>query len=208
MPDNLPSAKKALRESVIARRDALDVPQRREHSARILERLLLLPEYREASVVAAYASFGSEFDTSGFLGNVLSAGKQLLLPRINKAERRLELRQVNDLQSELVAGVWGIREPDGHCPLRPGADVDFILVPGVAFTAKGERLGYGGGYYDRLLTGVRPQTCRAAGAFSLQIVDDLPTGEHDQRVHLIVTELQTLRPPPLPGPLPPGEREI
>ena len=194
MPDNLQPAKKALRESIIARRHALEASQRRAHSAKIVERLVQLPEYRDAAVIAAYASFGSELDTSGFLESVLSTGKQLLLPRINKAGRYLELRQVSDMQSGLVAGVWGIREPGEHCALRSAADVDFILVPGVAFTAKGERLGYGGGYYDRLLAGVRPQACRAAGAFSLQMVEDLPTGDHDQRVHLIVTELQTLRP--------------
>lgn len=193
LPDNLQPAKKALRASIIARRNALEASMRREHSARILERLLLLPDTREATVVAAYASFGSEFDTSGFLENALAAGKQLLLPRIDKAEHRLELRQVNDLDSGLVAGVWGIREPGGDCMLRVAADVDFILVPGVAFTAAGERLGYGGGYYDRLLTELRPQVPRTAGAFSLQVVDALPTGERDQRVHLIVTELQTLR---------------
>jgi 5-formyltetrahydrofolate cyclo-ligase len=193
LPESLQLAKKSLRERIIAQRNALDASQRRESSAKILERLLLLPEYRGAAVVAAYASFGSELDTAIFLRAALSAGKRLLLPRIDKAGHRLELRQVSDPESDLVAGVWGIREPGEHCPMIPPSLVDFILVPGVAFTAKGERLGYGGGYYDRLLTGVRPQTFRAAGAFSLQVVEDLPTGENDQRLHCVVTELKTLR---------------
>jgi len=193
LPDNLQPAKKALRETILAQRNALDTSRRREHSVKIVEDLLRLPEYRDAAMIAAYASFGSELDTSGFLENVLSAGKQLLLPRINKAGGYLELRQVSDMQSDLVAGVWGIHEPGEQCAMRSAAEVDFILVPGVAFTAKGERLGYGGGYYDQLLTGVRPGVCRAAGAFSLQIVDALPMGERDQRVNRIVTESQILR---------------
>jgi 5-formyltetrahydrofolate cyclo-ligase len=59
-------------------------------------------------------------------------------------------------------------------------------VPGVAFTAAGERLGYGGGFYDRLLAGLSAQTPRVAAAFDLQVVDSIPTGPGDQRVHLIV----------------------
>ena len=192
--DKLQAAKKSLRERIIAQRNALDASDRRAYSAQIVERLLMLPEYREATIVAAYASFGSELDTAVFLREALAAGKQLLLPRINKAERRLELRHVNDPAVDLVAGVWGIREPGDHCPPRSAAEVDFILVPGVAFTARGERLGYGGGYYDRLLLGVRSQVYRTAGAFSLQVVEDLSTGDRDQRVNCIVTELQTLRP--------------
>jgi 5-formyltetrahydrofolate cyclo-ligase len=194
LPENLQSAKKSLRERIIALRNALDESARRVYSAQIVERLLMLPEYREATVVAAYASFGSELDTAVFLRETLAAGKQLLLPRINKAERRLELQQVHDPAVDLVAGVWGIPEPGDHCPQRSAAEVDFILVPGVAFTARGKRLGYGGGFYDRLLTEVQPQVCRTAGAFSLQVVEDLPTGARDQRVNCMVTELQTLRP--------------
>ena len=192
MPENLKLAKKSLRESILAQRNALDAPQRREASAKIVERLLLLPEYRQAAVVAAYASFGSEPDTGHFLRETLATGKRLLLPRINKAEGRLELRKVSDPEADLVAGVWGILEPGEHCPLLSPSLVDFILVPGVAFTKNGGRLGYGGGYYDRLLTGVRSNICRAAGAFSLQVIEDLPTGDHDQRLHCVVTELQTL----------------
>jgi len=192
LPADLKSAKKTLRERVIAQRDALDADRRRDCSAAITRRLLVLPDYRAADVVAAYASFGSEFDTTGFLEAVLAAGKQLLLPRINKAERRLELRQVDNLETDLVAGVWGIREPGLHCPLRPIAAAAFILVPGVAFTAKGERLGYGGGFYDRLLAEAGPPARRISAAFSLQLVENLPTGERDQRVHCIVTESQTL----------------
>jgi 5,10-methenyltetrahydrofolate synthetase len=194
LPENLQAAKKSLRERIIAQRNALDASERHAYSATIVERLLRLPEYREASIVAAYAAFGSELDTAVFLEETLAAGKQLLLPRINKAERQLELRRVNDPAADLVAGVWGIREPGDHCPQLPAATVDFILVPGVAFTARGERLGYGGGFYDRLLAGVRSQVCRTAGAFSLQMVEHLPTGDRDQRVNCVVTELKTLRP--------------
>jgi 5-formyltetrahydrofolate cyclo-ligase len=184
----LRSAKKALRASVIARRDALDSETRRRDSQAITAKLLALPEYRAAGVVCAYASFGGELDTTAFCSDVVASGKRLLLPRINRPARMLELREVKSLRGDLVAGVWGIREPAERCPIVPPSAVEFLLVPGVAFTASGERLGYGGGFYDRLLSGLNAKTPRVAAAFALQVVDSIPTGPNDQRVHLIVSD--------------------
>ncbi|MGH8768510.1 MAG: 5-formyltetrahydrofolate cyclo-ligase [Burkholderiales bacterium] len=186
--ESLRSAKKTLRASVIARRDALDVETRRRDSQAITAKLLALPEYRAAGVVCAYASFGSEFDTAAFCSDVVAAGKRLLLPRVNRAARVLELREVKNPGADLVAGVWGIREPSEQCPIWQPSAVDFMLVPGVAFAANGDRLGYGGGFYDRLLNELKPGVARVVAAFSLQVVEDLPTGPRDQRVYRIVTE--------------------
>src|SRR3954464_4111012 len=104
-------AKATLRTTILARRNAMDGETRARHSSTITAKLLALPAYRAAEVVAAYAAFGSEFDTSHFLAAALAAGKQLALPRINRALRVLELRQVIDLNGDLVAGLWGIPEP-------------------------------------------------------------------------------------------------
>jgi len=186
--ESLRSAKKTLRASVIARRDALDAQTRRRDSQAITAKLLALPEYRAAGVVCAYASFGSEFDTAAFCSDVIAAGKRLLLPRVNRAARVLELREVKNLGGDLVVGVWGIREPAERCSIVPSSSVEFLLVPGVAFTANGDRLGYGGGFYDRLLNELKPGVARVAAAYSMQMVDDLPTGPRDQRVYRIVTE--------------------
>ncbi|HWA14480.1 MAG TPA: 5-formyltetrahydrofolate cyclo-ligase [Burkholderiales bacterium] len=186
-PD-LRAEKKRLRAHVLAQRDALGADRRREASRIILQRLLADPRYRDAQVVAAYASFGSEVDTSGLLADVLAGGRRLVLPRIDKSHARLELRRVDDLGADLVAGVWGIREPAPHCPVADLGDVEFMLVPGVAFTRDGDRLGYGGGYYDRLMAGLRPQVPRIAAAFSVQVVERLPMGERDRRVSAVVTE--------------------
>ncbi|MGQ0577410.1 MAG: 5-formyltetrahydrofolate cyclo-ligase, partial [Betaproteobacteria bacterium] len=137
----------------------------------------------------AYASFGSEFDTAAFCFAVVAAGKRLLLPRVNRAAHLIELREVKNLGADLVAGAWGIREPVQRCPIVPASSVEFLLVPGVAFTAAGKRLGYGGGFYDRLLEELKPGVTRVVAAFSLQVVEDLPAGPRDQRVYRIVTEL-------------------
>ena len=181
-------AKSALRLAVLQCRDAADAATRQRDSQSITQKLRALPAYRAAHVVAAYASFGSELETAGFLAAVLADGKQLLLPRINRTHRCLELRHTADLGVDLVAGVWGIREPAERCALISPGDVEFMLVPGVAFTTAGARLGYGGGFYDRLLASLDRRTARIGAAFQLQIVDRIPETAHDQRVDRVVTQ--------------------
>ena len=182
--------KALVRRAILARRDAVQATVRSESSRRITDHLLKLPSFDSAAVVLAYLSFGSEFDTSAFVAAILGQGKQLVLPRVNKQLRRLELFAVTDLERDVVPGVWGIREPNpDRCNAATAGQIGLILVPGVAFTRRCERLGYGGGFYDRLLSewgGCRPPAVVAA--FKLQIVDALPMGPTDVPVDLIVTE--------------------
>ncbi|CAN0023076.1 unnamed protein product [Phaeothamnion confervicola] len=187
-PEAIRQEKAALRKAILARRGAVDADSRSRHSQTITQKVCALPGYRAAHVVAAYASFGSEFDTSAFVADILGAGKQLLLPRINFVFHSLELRHVVDPGADLVAGLWGIREPALHCPVISPIAVEFILVPGVAFTVAGARLGYGGGYYDGLLGELSPVVPRIAAAFELQLVDRIPEGPRDRRVDRVVTE--------------------
>lgn len=159
-------------------------------SERITARLLGLGAYRAARCVMAYMSFGGEFETSRFVADVLTSGRRLVLPRVDGASRAIRMHEVRDLQRDLAAGVWGIREPRVDlCPEVPASEVGLVLVPGVAFTRSGERLGYGGGYYDRFIRGlVSPPTALVAAAFELQVLEVLPISERDQRVDLVVTE--------------------
>jgi 5-formyltetrahydrofolate cyclo-ligase len=185
-----PSAEKAeLRKRILAAREALDPSLRRVHAARITQRLIALPAYREARCVMAYVGFGTEFDTAPFVADVLARGKSLVLPRVERAARALRLHAVRDPATELAAGVWGIREPrpDLCAEVAPEA-VDFVLVPGVAFTARCERLGYGGGYYDRLIPGFAGRAALVVAAYSPQIVPELPVTPSDRSVDLILTE--------------------
>lgn len=137
----------------------------------------------------AYVSFGAEFDTGAFIADLRARGKQLVLPRVDRDTRALKLYTVHDPDQELVPGVWGIREPRVDvCPEVAPAAVDFVLVPGVAFTARCERLGYGGGYYDRLIHTFAGRPALVAAAYSLQIVPELPVTPSDQKVDIVITE--------------------
>jgi len=191
--DSAPAAIRALkddlRKQVLARRDALSVAERQSSSRRITARLLGLDAYRNAGCVMAYVSFGSEFETGDFIADLLARGKRLVLPRVERGSRALKLYTVRDPARQLIAGVWGIQQPRPDlCPEVPASQLEFVLVPGAAFTQRCERLGYGGGFYDRFIGGLARRPALIAAAYGPQVVPDLPMSETDQRVDLVVTE--------------------
>ena len=101
---------------------------------------------------------------------------------------------MRDTAEDTLSGVWGIPEPDpGRCAPADIDAIDVIIVPGVAFTQAGDRLGYGGGYYDELLARWQRPPPRIAAAFDLQIVSELPTSALDQPVDVIVTQRAQFR---------------
>jgi 5-formyltetrahydrofolate cyclo-ligase len=191
--------KAALRREVLARRDALDPDARARLSALALARVAGLAAFRRARVVLGYASFGSELDTRALLDAVLAGGRMLVLPRVDRAARRLTLHEIRDLEGDLQPGTWAIPEPaPGRCrPVAPG-EIDFVLVPGLVFDPLGGRIGYGAGYYDRLLAAwPTPTPPLIAAAFELQVVAAVPVLPTDRRVDLVVTESRIYPEPPL-----------
>jgi 5-formyltetrahydrofolate cyclo-ligase len=186
--------KQALRRRILAARSALDPAERLRLSAAIAARLLDLPEFEHARCVLAYLSFGSELDTHDFVVNLLARGCELVLPRIDLANRRLNLYRVTDPDAHTIAGVWGIQEPDpDRCAIADMSAIDAALVPGVAFTSRCERMGYGGGFYDALIREWPTPPPLIAGAFSLQIVDTMPLGPDDRPIDAVVTDTTIYR---------------
>jgi 5-formyltetrahydrofolate cyclo-ligase len=116
----------------------------------------------------------------------------VVVPRVDRNARMLDLHSIADLDRDVVPGHLDIPEPRAECPQVPRDAIDFVLVPGVAFDLDGRRLGYGGGYYDRLLPLLVPRAARVAGAFDIQIVERVPAAAHDVRVDTIVTESRTI----------------
>lgn len=191
------SLKSSIRKRILSEREQLSADIRAGLSADIAERLLLLPEYRDASAVLGYMNFGSEFASDLFAARVLAEGRRLALPKVNHHTNMLDLYWVEDFENQLEPGLWGIREPVVERCKRVGAlnEVEFALLPGVAFTRGGARLGYGGGFYDKLLAGSdagRERPVLVAAAFALQIVEQLPQEATDIKVERIVTEQETI----------------
>jgi 5-formyltetrahydrofolate cyclo-ligase len=191
------SEKQEIRKQVLARRGALSATQRASLSTTITTRVLALSSYEAARCVMAYWSLGSEFESATFVADVRGKGKTLVLPRAPRGGRMLELYAVRDPEHELAPGVWGIREPRADlCRAVLPEEIDFVLVPGVAFTARCERLGYGKGFYDRLIGAFRERPPLVAAAFALQIVPSLPVSSTDQSVDLVITEDAIFQSPP------------
>jgi len=187
----LHDAKRALRDEVIAARDALDPGERAAASQAIVARVGALPSFAAARCVLLTLPFRSEWDTRPLVATALARGAAVVLPRVNAQARMLEIHRVSDPESQTQPGYRGIPEPVDTLPRQDLASVDWVLVPGVAFDPLGRRLGYGGGYYDRLLATLAPGVPKVAGAYDLQMVAHIPSAPHDLRVDAIVTPTQT-----------------
>lgn len=184
-------AKRALRDGVLARRDALAGEERAAKSRALLARLIALPQITAARVVLGFVTFRSEVDTLPILVWCLSHGIAVTVPRIT-GPHHMEACPVTDLASDLVDGHFGIAEPrEGLAPIGPSL-IDVVLVPGAAFDRHGGRMGYGGGYYDTYLDRLRDDALRVGVAFDLQLVDDVPRQRHDRCVDLVVTEARAV----------------
>jgi 5-formyltetrahydrofolate cyclo-ligase len=181
MPYN--SLKASLRKQVAKERDGLTPEERRTRSREIGRRLFQQPEFIAASTILFFASFRSEVDTLPLIRQALSAGKRVVLPKVRGKE--LALFEIKELDADVSAGAWGISEPRENNPVAL-ASVDLIIVPGLAFDERGNRLGYGAGFYDKLLASCTTTT--AALAYEVQIVPNVPAAEHDVPIQKIVTE--------------------
>ncbi|MBM3395958.1 MAG: 5-formyltetrahydrofolate cyclo-ligase [Betaproteobacteria bacterium] len=185
--------KRTIREAVLERRHALGEAERERLSAVLAQRLLGCTEISTASAVLAYVSVESEVGTRGLLSELLKLGKRLALPRVNRAQRRLDIYWVTDLTTDLESGTWNIPEPVAErCEqVMTRSEIDAVIAPGVAFTSQGARLGYGGGFYDRLLGDWPDKGCFIAPAFDEQLVEALPTESFDVRMHGVITPTRT-----------------
>jgi len=192
---NIQARKQALRQRIIAARDELTPTLQARLSNEIVRQLCSLAAYRTAQTVLGYLNFGSELQSELWVQQALADSKRVLLPRVNKAGRHLDLFEIVDLSSDVAPGAYGIREP---IPERcrhfdaPG-EIDLILMPGVAFDRAGGRLGYGGGFFDKLLAHLPRRPILIAGAFALQVIDEIPQESTDRKVDWLVTEHETIR---------------
>lgn len=181
--------KRAVRRAAIERRDLLSAQERSAKCERIVERVLALPEVGAARTVMAFWSFGSEVETSALIERLHEAGKRVVLPRIAEGEIAAVAYAPGD---PVTATSFGAMEPAG-ADVVTAEDVDVVIVPGVAFDRRGGRVGYGGGFYDRLFSRA-PVVPAVAVAFAVQLVDEVPQGRSDRPVDAIVTEDEVIRP--------------
>jgi len=183
--DNASSSKRETRALSLSRRDSLKPEERSAMDTRALELLVSTDEYKSAARVLLYASYQSEVGTARIIEHALSSGKEVVLPKVDESGGCLTKHIISGMD-DLRSGFKGIPEPTTEVCVKV-EDVDLIIVPGVAFSASGARIGYGGGYYDRLLPRIKGLRPIMALAYEEQIFDSLPEEEHDISMDWIIT---------------------
>ena len=189
--ETIAQEKVALRSRMREKLAALIEADARAKSAAIWERLAVLPAFTRAARLLIYVSTGKEAETHGLIQQLLAMGRQVYAPAFDSAERRYVARTVQNFHSDLAVGQFGILEPKpGIAQLAARDPIDVALVPGLAFDEKGNRLGRGMGYFDRLLPGIGGT--KIALAYDFQILKEIPAEAHDARVDFIVTEIRVV----------------
>ncbi|MBI5287248.1 MAG: 5-formyltetrahydrofolate cyclo-ligase [Deltaproteobacteria bacterium] len=180
-----------MRGSLLKTRLRLSFGEVYEKSLDIERRFINMQDYKRAMGIALYASFKNEVLTDEIFLDAVEEGKQVFYPTVIKDRKGLGFVKVNG-RDDLMTGSYDILEPGGKGVMdRP--PVNLVVVPGVAFDMMGNRLGYGKGYYDRALVGLKGQAGFIALAFDFQIVESIPTQPHDVRVGWIITEKRTIK---------------
>jgi 5-formyltetrahydrofolate cyclo-ligase len=185
--------KEKQRKSFLEKRDALSLEEIMEKSEKIKAKFFSLKEVWKAKKIMAYVSFKSEVRTREIILELLKRKKRVIVPLIDFKKKEIYLSELKDFQKELIPNKLGIFQPARKF-FRPfkAKELDLVVVPGIAFDEKGNRIGFGKGYYDKFLSKL-PKRVKVIGlAFEEQIGKKILTEKHDVRMHKIITEKRVI----------------
>ncbi len=178
-----------IRKEALQARLRLSPVQIREKSGRIARRFFALPEYQSAATVMFYVSRASEVETHGMIARALREKDRVAVPVMFPEKRRLVPVVIHDFYQDLAPGKMGVLEPDpAKEKILPPDEVDLLVLPGLAFDRRGNRMGRGRAFFDIFLKDLSPAVIRVALAFETQIIEEVPVDSHDMPVDKIVTE--------------------
>ena len=180
--------KDSVRKIMIARRKAISLREKKSSDEAIQRRLLQMDEWKKAKTVCVYASLLEELDTTKIIKSLLDKKKCVVVPKVLN-EKSLGLFQIES-DEDLALGRFGVLEPKAHCLEVDKKSIELFVVPGLAFDRSGNRLGWGKGYYDKLLQKIGVP--KIALAYSFQVLDHIPYETHDICMTSIITEKETI----------------
>lgn len=183
MSKHIQDSKTALRRQM--REVSIHPDERVAASARACSLIERQPVWAKARSILFYAPMAGELDIWPLMVRALDAGKTVCLPRFDTPSQQYGACQVQNLSRDVRTGQFGIREPAESCAVVPWDRLDLVLVPGMAFDARGHRLGRGQGFYDRLLMVAGGVKCGVA--FDEQVIPEIPVEPHDAVMDCIVT---------------------
>lgn len=180
--------KERLRKRVLAVHKGLDRGRVEVGGQAILEKVLGLEAYCRAKLVHTYVSCKeNEVDTRALIGTCLAQGKRVAVPVVMPSAKTMGHALIDGLD-QLVVGPWGLAQPDPAAArwLPAKARIDLVVVPGLAFDRRGQRIGRGGGYYDHFLAQV--QTVKIGLCYDELVLDCIPGEPHDVPVDMVIAE--------------------
>lgn len=180
--------KKNLRKYIQKKRDSLSLKERNKKSKKVAENFFKVKYYTDSKNILIFYPFRSEIDTTIIIKDALRKGKKIILPRVSD-NQILELYYVNNLTTQLKKGSFGIMEPiPSLCRACDVKSIDLAVIPGLGFDRNLNRLGYGGGFYDKLLSELPENIKKIALGFKAQILPFVPAGKFDKKPDILVTE--------------------
>lgn len=184
--------KKEIRKDIISKRNSVDREIRQDWDKEILKSLINSKFYKSAKSIFTFISYGSEVDTIKIIEQALKEGKVVYVPKTYKDTKEMKAVKITNL-TNMVKDKMGILEPVEVSEDSIGEHFDLIIMPGVAFDSFGNRIGYGGGYYDKYLSNYKEETLKVALAYDVQMLNKIEIEDHDIKVNYIITEKNIIK---------------
>jgi 5-formyltetrahydrofolate cyclo-ligase len=185
-------SKDSIRKAILEARSKISDQEIVLKSSKIADKLYQLEKFKSSKLIMCYVDFRKEVITSGIMSKCLADGKRVTVPLVTCCigeNRQMCASEVKNLECDLEMGFYGIHEPKKEkVRIINPMDIDLCIIPGVAFDINKNRIGYGAGYYDRFLKGVRKECFKVGIAFEEQILQDIPASENDIALDLIITD--------------------
>lgn len=184
--------KTTIRKKLLETRNKMTAADAESYSDLILDRLVESRLLQNASHIMVYLSFKKEVITDPIISYSLDQNKSIYVPICIPETHEIVISRITGFE-DLYTGFYGIREPkQSSIRICDSSILDLVLVPGIAFDPSGNRIGFGGGYYDRFMKRLSPGTKKVALAYSFQVVENIPASEYDIAVDYIATEKEIL----------------
>ena len=178
--------KNILRREAINKRNELYLEIKSKYDNLILKKVIDSDIYKNSESIFIYVSFGSEVDTKEIINYALMDNKKIYVPKTDKSKKEMKAIRIHSLD-KMIVDKWGILEPIDVDKNKFGEKFDLIIMPGVVFDRSGNRIGYGGGYYDKYISAIKCKSVKLALAYDFQVINKIESEEHDINVDCIIT---------------------
>lgn len=180
--------KRIVRKQILEQRNSLSSDEINSKSRQVFLKISSEIQYNSAKTIMSFMSFGSEINMDDFNNDIIEKNGYVIIPRVNNKTKVMDLYKITDFNN-FELSKYGILEPNpkNYTAIDP-TELDLILCPGVVFDRQGYRIGYGGGFYDKLLSKITSECALYGVGFNLQLIDEVPRESFDKQLDRLYTE--------------------